>query len=137
MSKFKTGEDKTINLTIDVPASDSIANYTQIVVTLYYLKNGKPQKFSRFALVPSASGLPTTLTFHTLSLVSNVATCVLPATDTDVLDFSDNEEVSIYAEVDLGLVASAGSSAKAHPENCPGEAILVGVMTKSITEGWA
>jgi hypothetical protein len=137
MNRFKTGEDKTINLTIDVPAGDDISNYTQIVVTLYYLKNGKPQKFSRFALDVDAGGLPSGITFNSLSLAANIATCILPATDTDTLDFEDNDEIPIYAEVDLGLVADTGSKAKAYPENCPGEAISIGVMTKSITEGWA
>ena len=136
MNEFKTGEKKVINLTLAFAEGDSIDNYSQIVVVLFYcLQKDNKITIANYAKDTEATGLPSGHTFKSMTINGNVLSLTLEASETANLDIDEGTQFDLLASVALGDASSNFQEIKGRNSDDE-ECIYVARVTRSKTEAW-
>lgn len=134
LKKFKTGVTVTVKMTLSI-TGEVLTALPQIVITMYYIRNGKHIEFSFFAkdlttpkiIAAIDAGKPV----HSMLIVANLITMVIPPEDTENLEIEDCEEVPVFAEV--AWIDSNGNTEKDLPD--PLCDTPIGTLVGSVTTG--
>ena len=134
---FKTGEDLSVKITIDVKDENDvtipIGNFVQIAIMFYYLVGTVKHKFSRHALAPAevgmaAEALAECFTVNQITMVVDEAQMVISKTETDNL-LAEGQEVSMYATITVE--DGSGTRTKMNTD------LLIGTLAKdAAVDGW-
>jgi len=136
MSEFKTGEKKVINITMSFAQGDSIDNYSQIVVVLFYcLKKDQKMTIANYAKDTEASGLPAGHTFKSITINGDVLSLELLASETANLDLEEGSQFDLLASIALGDSDEDFQDIKARNDDDE-ECIWIAKVTRSKTEAW-